>query len=99
MAGVEDEEVVPEEAVSWLPSHVLDHEALWDSKVYVSIDVSLLINLPVEKHSNESQVPSTSSFIYLSVFLVLVLKFSEPCFILGICEAPNASPPSISQSS
>ncbi|KAJ6405614.1 hypothetical protein OIU84_013553 [Salix udensis] len=35
MAGVEDEEVVLEEAISWLPSHVLDHEALWDSKEYV----------------------------------------------------------------
>uniref|UniRef100_A0A6N2KM66 Uncharacterized protein n=1 Tax=Salix viminalis TaxID=40686 RepID=A0A6N2KM66_SALVM len=35
MAGVEDEEVVLEEAISWLPSQVLDHEALWDSKEYV----------------------------------------------------------------
>lgn len=36
MAGIEDGEVVLEEAISWLPSHiVLDHEALWDSKDYV----------------------------------------------------------------
>ncbi|KAG5250608.1 Phosphoglycerate mutase [Salix suchowensis] len=47
MAGVEDEEVVLEEAISWLPSHVLDHEALWDSKEYAR-------QQPHHRHQNRS---------------------------------------------
>jgi hypothetical protein len=105
MAGVEDGEVVLEEAISWLPSHiVLDHEALWDSKVYQYIYRYCFIDktFQPENTPNESQVlVILVLFLCLSFWslLVLVLKISEPCFILGLCEAPTASPPSISQSS
>jgi len=73
MAGIEDGEVVLEEAISWLPSHiVLDHEALWDSKVYqYYIYRYCFIDKPSNRKTPQWIASSSASgFISLSVFLV-----------------------------